>query len=523
MSRTERPAFQQRFVEVGIPALLAAGFAASLLIGAEPAAPALAEPAVPAQVAPPAPKQVAPVAPKPAEPAVPALVEPVYPANVQPASPAAVQPPAPVQNPPPSPATRLPNYPAVANPRIPAVVNPPSPAPRTPIAPNVAEPRVPALATPADAAVASLRLLPATAAAPARFEARGLPPEQTAAVAGIEPDDPHWQRLFVVTVVPEGTLEAPAEALPPVAGKYVLAEGVVRFTPAFAPRPGTRYRAVSFDSAGRAVDSAVLSLPAPPPAAPTSVSAVFPTAETIPENLLRFYVQFSAPMSRGEAYERLRLKDDRGQEVDLAVLEVGEELWDRDGKRLTLLLDPGRIKRGVKPREDLGTALVAGRRFTLEVDQAWRDADGKPLAAAATKSFAVSPPVREAIDPAQWRVSSPAAGAREPLVVRFPRPLDRALVERTFTVESPAGTAVPGVVTIADAERAWSFQPDRPWPAGEGIVSIDPALEDVAGNRIGRAFEVLLVGPAPTSEPGAAPQAYRLPFRTAAPPPAPAP
>lgn len=523
MSRTVRAAFQQRFVEVGIPALLAVGFAASLLVGADPVAPAPAEPAVPAPVAPPSPKPVAPVAPKPAEPAVPAPVEPVYPADVQPTYPGLTQPAVPAQNPPPSPAPRTPNYPAPNRPRETAVATPASPAPRAPIAPSVAEPRVPALATPADPAVASLRLLPATTDAPARFEARGLPSEQTAAVAGIEPDDPHWQRLFVVTVVPEGTLEAPAEPLPPVAGKYAFVEGVVRFTPSFAPRPGTRYRAVSFDSAGRAVDSAVLSLPAAAPAAPTSVAAIHPTAETIPENLLRFYVQFSAPMSRGEAYERLRLKDDRGQVVELAVLEVGEELWDREGKRLTLLLDPGRIKRGVKPREDLGTALVAGRRFTLEIDQAWRDADGRPLAAAAAKPFAVSPPIREAIDPAQWRVSTPVAGSQQALVIRFPRPLDRALVERTFTVESPEGTAVPGVVTISDAERTWSFQPDRPWPAGGGVVSIDPALEDVAGNRIGRAFEVLLVGPAPSSEPGVAPRPHRLPFRVSAPPPAPAP
>ncbi len=47
-----------------------------------------------------------------------------------------------------------------------------------------------------------------------------------------------------------------------------------------------------------------------------SVTEVYPSAAVLPENLLRFYIQFSAPMSRGEAYRRIKLLDAGGKPVD---------------------------------------------------------------------------------------------------------------------------------------------------------------------------------------------------------------
>ena len=38
-----------------------------------------------------------------------------------------------------------------------------------------------------------------------------------------------------------------------------------------------------------------------------------------------------------------------GQAVADPFLELDEELWSTDGRRFTLLFDPGRIKRGLKP------------------------------------------------------------------------------------------------------------------------------------------------------------------------------
>ena len=54
----------------------------------------------------------------------------------------------------------------------------------------------------------------------------------------------------------------------------------------------------------------------------TSVTRVAPSQKVLPENLLKFYIEFSGPMNRGEAYEHLPLLDSAGKPIDLP-LTVG--------------------------------------------------------------------------------------------------------------------------------------------------------------------------------------------------------
>ena len=52
------------------------------------------------------------------------------------------------------------------------------------------------------------------------------------------------------------------------------------------------------------------------------------------------------------------------------------------------------------------------------------------------------------------------------------------------------GRKLPGRVRVTDQERSWRFTPDRPWVSGSYRLVIDTRLEDLAGNSIGRPFEV---------------------------------
>ena len=119
----------------------------------------------------------------------------------------------------------------------------------------------------------------------------------------------------------------------------------------------------------------------PVPTATTEIAGVYPLGERIPENLLKWYVEFSASMSVGEAYRHVRLLDHAGKEVPKAFLMVDEELWSDDRRRLTLLFDPGRVKRGIRSNLEMAAPLVAGRRYTLTIDSGWRDGRGAPLVA----------------------------------------------------------------------------------------------------------------------------------------------
>jgi hypothetical protein len=242
----------------------------------------------------------------------------------------------------------------------------------------------------------------------------------------------------------------------------------------------------------------------------TSVTNVYPSTDLIPENQLKLYVAFSGPMQRGEAWQHIRLLNSQGKAVDLPFLEIDQELWNPGTTRLTILFDPGRIKRGVRPLEEIGPAIEAGKSYTLVIDRSWLDAGGVPLVAEFRKQYRVGPADREPIDPAKWRITPPRAASTDALVIDFPEPLDYALLLRLLTVKGAEG-GVPGSVTVDKNEMQWRFVPQRPWKAGSYHVTIPTALEDLAGNRVGRAFDVDTFDPIsrrPSRE------VVSLPFRT---------
>jgi hypothetical protein len=95
---------------------------------------------------------------------------------------------------------------------------------------------------------------------------------------------------------------------------------------------------------------------------------IYPTADRLPANLLRLYLVCDRAMSAGESRTHLVLLDAGGRPIERAFLQLEDELWDPSGRRLTVLFDPGRIKRGLKANLESGPPLVEGRRDRLAVE-----------------------------------------------------------------------------------------------------------------------------------------------------------
>ncbi len=226
---------------------------------------------------------------------------------------------------------------------------------------------------------------------------------------------------------------------------------------------------------------------AAPSGRPPRVLAVFPSADALPENLLRFYIHFSQPMEAKDAHRYVHLRDDAGAEVALAFVEIEHGLWNPQQTRLTVLLHPGRIKRGVAPGERLGPPLRAGRSYRLVVDAAMADRTGRELGATFERRFHVVAADRRS--PSRGlRLDAPTR-ADEPVTLRLPEPLDEALLRRLVWVEDARGRTLDGAVEVRDGESLWSFRPSAPWTAGSYSVRVHPALEDRAGNRFDRLFD----------------------------------
>ena len=309
-----------------------------------------------------------------------------------------------------------------------------------------------------------------------------------------------WQKLFAVYAADDSNV---SEAnLPPMLGTYVVGSDLIRFQPKFPLERGVTYQAIFRpanlpDNAGNNPPATNLiskfHLPFPHNTPTTVITHVYPTSDVLPSNLLKFYIYFSAPMSRGRIYDHIRLDDDTGKAVEQPFLEIDEELWNPEMTRLTLLLDPGRIKRGVLPLEQIGPALYENKSYSLVIDRDWQDAQGNALKEGHHKSFKTSPPDREAIDTSSWKITVPPAGSLAPLRILFPKPLDQALALRMIQVADSSGQIVAGQASLAGNEQQWKFTPSKAWTRGSCRIVIQTSIEDLAGNNIGKPFEVDLL------------------------------
>src|SRR6185295_14504475 len=84
----------------------------------------------------------------------------------------------------------------------------------------------------------------------------------------------------------------------------------------------------------------------------------------------------------------------------------------------------------------------------------------------------------------------PAPETRAPLVVDFDEPMEHALAIRLIDVATPAGKMLDGEVTFENQERRWLFTPEKPWSRGDHRLVIATTIEDLAGNNIGKTFDV---------------------------------
>jgi hypothetical protein len=349
-----------------------------------------------------------------------------------------------------------------------------------------------------DNPVVEIRLNQLTAEA--RFEIHGLSSDQLQSLSNSKLTAPQWSEAFAVYVGESSQSDNSTEsnaAQPAILGDYTVEENAIVFQPRFPLRPGLKYRAVfnpaRLPASAKLVAAAAersFSRPPPPAAPPTNVAHVYPSRGTLPENQLKFYIHFSASMSRGDSYQHIQLFEESGKEVEFPFLELGEELWDDTGTRFTLFFDPGRIKRGLKPREEVGPSLEEGKSYTLRIRRAWLDATGNPLTKDFEKKFSVAAPDDIQPDLQKWRLTAPPAATRQPLEVQFDEPLDHAMLGRVLAVKNSQSEQLAGQITIDTGETRWHFIPAQPWSAGQYTLVIDTALEDLAGNSLLRPFEV---------------------------------
>lgn len=283
------------------------------------------------------------------------------------------------------------------------------------------------------------------------------------------------------------------ETGPAMLGAYTRSDDKLVFRPRFGFSAGQSY-VVAFTPPDAPVHTFPYTAPRRLGGQPATVAAIFPTADVLPANHLKFHIVFSQPMRGGrEIFDQIQILDADGEPIPDPWLT--DELWDAEGKELILYIHPGRIKWGLVLREILGPVLRSGRRYTLVIRETMLSAEGIPLGKDVTKTFRTTDEDRVAIDLSQWKLTPPAAGGVQPLRVDFPKSIDRASLGRFLNVVDDAGRPVAGTGIAGAGETSWRFTPARAWEAATYRLRIDGKLEDTAGNTPVRPFDLDLRSP----------------------------
>ncbi len=221
---------------------------------------------------------------------------------------------------------------------------------------------------------------------------------------------------------------------------------------------------------------------------PPEVSAVFPSSDTLPENLLRMYIHFSKPMKTIGNLENIKLLNDENQEVIGAIFNHVHELWDHQQQQLTLIFDPARVKTGLVAHQQMGRALQAGRQYTLQIGKV-EDVYSRPLEHIFTKSFFVQEEDKIAPNTKSWQIHTPKVNSKSPLIIQFPAMLDQLSLLQRLQLTDSNDQPIDGRVEIKNRETTWHFIPTKVWSAGDYILYVHTRLEDPAGNNLNGLFD----------------------------------
>lgn len=221
---------------------------------------------------------------------------------------------------------------------------------------------------------------------------------------------------------------------------------------------------------------------------PLLVEAVYPTSDSLPENLLRMYISFSQPMKTTGNLEYIKLYNNKGKEIKGAIFNNVYELWDTSQKQLTIIFDPSRVKTGLVANKELGRALKPGENFRVVITKA-EDIYGQQLQEPYVKSFWVTPQDIISPDVTAWKINTPVAGTKEGLKIQFKSPIDKMSLYTRINVADKNNRTIMGKITVSDNEKLWTFIPHEPWKAALHTLRINSRLADPSGNNLNGLFD----------------------------------
>lgn len=268
----------------------------------------------------------------------------------------------------------------------------------------------------------------------------------------------------------------------PVAGNYTEANGRICFQPLYPLAEGASFvlRTAGYSDTIISVAASKMTIPAET----SSVKAIYPLADTIPENILFFHVRFSQPMKEDKnAWKKVHITDDQGATIPGTWRQ--RSYWLDSGRLLVLMIHPGRVKSGI---HYTGPVFAIGKAYNVEVDSTMEDQYGRPLTASAHHRYIITDEQRQKLL-ACAVPRTVQAGTKEAIEIKFCNGIDHAAACTGIFMYDAAGKSLACTVQQYE-EYTVRIQPDEIWPEGKIQLELSGSLYDCAGNRLNRLFEM---------------------------------
>ncbi|GAA4451323.1 hypothetical protein GCM10023092_08800 [Rurimicrobium arvi] len=230
----------------------------------------------------------------------------------------------------------------------------------------------------------------------------------------------------------------------------------------------------------------ILSMPElrTPSAGRSSIGAVYPLSDTIPENILFFHVAFTQRMTEDrEAWKKVAVRDANGNLIPRTWRQ--RSFWLDSGRLLVLMIHPGRVKSGI---HYTGPVFTEGHRYEICVDSSLTDISGNYLSASFRKIYYAGAEQRQVLLYAA-NLQQLRRETRDTLVLQFSQGLDHAAAVTNIMVTNDQNASIPVVIT-QPADREIRLLPVDRWPEGELSLVLGADIYDYTGNRLNRSFEV---------------------------------
>lgn len=220
-----------------------------------------------------------------------------------------------------------------------------------------------------------------------------------------------------------------------------------------------------------------------------SVVNIYPTSDSLPVNILRFYIEFSHPMQELGILNHIKLTTEDGRNITGVFFENQYELWNEDRTKVTLIVDPGRVKTGLLAHNTLGRAFDYGKTYFLTVDSLLRDFNDENLNQVFSKKFNAVSEDTTAPNLSNWSVSCPIANTGDFLKIDFNDKIDHISAKTLIKVVDDNGQLVVGKIILGKNESAWIFKPEHKWKKGAYNLIVNSRLEDIAANSLNGIFD----------------------------------